>query len=84
MSSITIHNLDGDLEMSLRRKAQENHESLNKTIQKLLRQSLGLSKKSDDCKDDFRDLFGKWSKKDLQDFEKAVKDFEQIDEQDWK
>jgi plasmid stability protein len=83
MSSLTIHNLDSDLEISLRKTAKENHESLNKTIQKLLRQALGLTNKPNDHKNDFKDLFGKWSKKDLKIFEDAISDFEQIDLKDW-
>ena len=83
MSSITIHKLDSDLEISIRKKAKENQESLNRTIQKLLRQALGLAKKPNDYKNDFKDLFGKWSKKDLKKFEEAISDFEQIDYKDW-
>lgn len=84
MGSITIHNMDNDLEISIRRKAKENHESLNLTIQKLLRQSLGLKNKPNDHKNDFMDLFGKWSKQEREKFDDAVADFEQIDEKDWK
>lgn len=84
MSSITIHNIDNDLDISIRKKAIEDNESLNKTIQKLLRKSLGLINKPNDHKSDFMDLFGKWSKEDLEQFEKAVSEFETIDEEDWK
>lgn len=84
MSSITIHNLDKDLEVSIRRKASERHESLNRTIQSLLRESLGLSNRPNDHKEEFMDLFGKWSKEDLQDFEEAIAVFNDIDEDKWK
>ncbi|MCK4797421.1 MAG: hypothetical protein KAT05_08570 [Spirochaetes bacterium] len=82
MSSITIHNLENDLEISIREKAKEE-ESLNKTIKKLLRKSLGLSKKIDSHKEDFLDLFGKWTKSDLLEFEKSISDLNAINPKDW-
>ena len=83
MSSITIHNLENDLELSIREKAEMKQESLNKTIKKLLRQSLGLEKNHDNHKEDFMDIFGKWSENDLNEFEKNISDFDKINTEDW-
>ena len=83
MSSITIHNLEKDLELLIREKAKKEHESLNKTIKKLLRKSLGLEKKQINHKDDFLDIFGKWDQKDLKEFENETSDFNEIEPMEW-
>ncbi len=85
MKSITIHNLDDSMDALIRERAKKQGTSLNKTIQQLLKQSLGLhSKATNDHRDDFLDLFGSWSKKDEADFNKKTKDFNTIDASDWK
>lgn len=84
MKSITIHNLEDSLDSRIREKAKKQGTSLNKTIQLLLKQALGLKpKEKQDHKDDFVDLFGLWSKKDVNDFSKSTGDFNRIDESDW-
>jgi len=84
MKSITIHNLEDSLDSRIREKAKKQGTSLNKTIQLLLKQALGLKpKQKNDNKDDFTDLFGVWSKKDENDFSKSTGDFNRIDESDW-
>jgi hypothetical protein len=85
MKSITIHNLDDSLELLIREKSKKQGISLNKTIQMLLRQSLGLnSKSSNNHREDFLDLFGSWSKKDEIEFIRKTQDFNKINESDWK
>lgn len=83
MNSITIHNLEDDLELSIREKAKQQHESMNKTIKKLLRQSLGLEKNMNNHKEDFLDIFEKWTKKDLEEFENAISDLNKVNPKDW-
>ena len=82
MSSITIHNLDKQLDILLRKKAKEEGKSLNKTIQDLLRQSLNLGKapKLDKA---FQEFCGIWSEKDRKEFEEAISDMENVDPGDW-
>ncbi len=85
MKSITIHNLDDSLEVLIRERAKKQKISLNKTIQLLLRQALGLNSKSENNhRDDFLDLFGSWSKNDENEFIKNTKDFNKINKLDWK
>lgn len=84
MKSITIHGLDDPLDKLIREKARFYGLSLNKTIKKLLRDSLGISDRKRDNKQAFKDLFGVWSEKDLKEFEQSTKDFEKIDAEDWK
>ena len=82
MSSITIHNLDEQLNLLLRKKAKEEGKSLNKTIQGLLRQSLniGTTVKSNSA---FKEFCGLWSEKDRQEFESATSDMESVNPGDW-
>ena len=45
---------------------------------------LGIkAKKPVDDRQEFMDLFGVWTKDDLEEFSRAVKDFEEIDEREW-
>ena len=80
MKSITIHNLEDSLDSRIREKAKKQGTSLNKTIQLLLKQALGLKPRpKQDNKDDFMDLCGVWSNE----FSKNTGDFNRIDESDW-
>ena len=84
MKSITIHNLDDPLDTLIREKAKSQGLSLNKTIKKLLAESLGLHPKDDkERQKDFLDLCGSWSKQEASNFTKRIKDLEKIDPEDW-
>jgi plasmid stability protein len=84
MKSITIHNLDDPLNALIREKAKTEGLSLNNTIKKLLAEALGLEpKKGTGREKDFRDLFGVWSNKERQEFNKRISDLERIDQEDW-
>ena len=85
MKSITIHGLQDPLDTLIRKQAKKQGLSLNKTIKKLLAESLGLKpKKEVDHRMEFMDLFGVWTEEDLEEFSRAVQDFEEIDEEEWK
>lgn len=84
MKSITIHGLDDPLDTLIREKAKKQGTSLNKTIKKLLSESLGITPGSEgDHEKDFLDLFGAWNEKEAQEFTKRLGDFEKIDPEDW-
>jgi len=84
MKSITIHGLQDPLDSLIRKQAEKQGISLNKTIKKLLAESLGLkSKREVDDRKEFMDLFGVWTEDDLEEFSRAVQDFEEIDEREW-
>ena len=85
MKSITIHGLSKEVDRLIRERAERQETSLNKTIKQLLEKSLGLrTGKKVDHRKDFEDLSGIWTKKDALEFQSTVKDFEQIDQCDWK
>lgn len=83
MSSITIHNLDEDLEQAIRRAAKEEHTSLNKVIKSTLRKSFGLSTEARE-RLDLSEFSGTWTKADAQEFEENTQDFNKIDKEIWK
>ena len=85
MKSITIHGLSDELDRIIRETAEQQNTSLNKTIKKLLEDSLGLSGTSKpDHRKDFEDLFGIWTKQEAEEFKNNIRQFEEIDHQDWK
>ncbi len=84
MKSITIHGLDDGLDEKIRSRAGEEGQSLNKTIKLLLGKALGVGERPPDRREDFQDLFGAWSQADLEEFDRAIEDFGEIDTRDWK
>jgi len=84
MKSITIHGLDEGLDKLIRKRAKVHGNSLNKTIKRLLEEALGVRKKqSSNYRDEFLDLFGVWTKREVERFDSMMKDFEKIDKEDW-
>ncbi|MBI4651966.1 hypothetical protein HY745_11935 [Candidatus Desantisbacteria bacterium] len=84
MKSITIHNIDNTTDILIREKAKKEGKSLNKTIQSLLKKSLGLDALNEnDRKKNFLDLFGSWNKNDEKEFINNTKTFNKIDAEDW-
>jgi len=87
MSSITLHNLEDSLYAFLKRKARTEGKSLNLTIQELLKESVGLKGKAGKNakkNDVYAELCGAMSREELRKMEKAEKEFEVIEEGDWK
>ena len=87
LGSITLHNLDDSLYALLKQKARKDGKSLNRTIQELLRESVGLKRhaeKSGKRKDIYTELCGAVSPAELRKMEEAEKEFEVIEEKDWK
>jgi|Deesub1362B_J571_1020462.scaffolds.fasta_scaffold01459_4 hypothetical protein len=84
MKSITIHGLDGPLDKRIREKARQMGLSLNKTIKKLLAESVGLQEPEPrDHREEFLDLFGIWTKEEAEDFHKNIREIRKLDPEDW-
>ncbi|OGR96755.1 MAG: hypothetical protein A2V88_15535 [Elusimicrobia bacterium RBG_16_66_12] len=84
MKSITIHDMDSVLAARLQRQARESGLSLNKAIKKLLAAALGVAPAGAiDRRRDFEGLCGVWSKQEAKAFQKAVREFERVDSEDW-
>ena len=85
MKSITIHGLTDQLDRLIRKRAQKHGLSLNKTIKKILENSLGVKKESySDQREDFMDLFGSLTMDEKKELNSLIKDFDTIDEEDWR
>jgi hypothetical protein len=87
MSSITLHNLDNSLYAMLKKKAREDGKSMNRVIQELLAESMGQKKrpqKKGKVRDEYAELCGAMPSEELKRMENAEKEFEVIDERDWK
>jgi len=84
MKSITIHGLDEHLDRTIRNLAAHEGLSINKTIKKVLRRALGLDDQGKTIRrEQFTDLFGTWTKQDIEEFQENTADFSNIDLSDW-
>jgi plasmid stability protein len=83
MSTISIHDLDEELERKLRRLARENGRSLNKTIKDILAARLGSASRRNRNGGRFARFCGRWSKKQAREFAAATREFGRIDRSDW-
>ena len=86
MPNINIRGLDETVHQRLKLEARQKGVSLNSLIVKYLRQDVGLepSDTKTPTHHELDELAGTWSKKDVQEFQKAVSTFEEIDETIWK
>lgn len=84
MKSITIHNMDNALTVAIRRRANQDGTSLNKTIKRLLSVAVGIKGKGSSAEGDFRKFCGVWNNKEADEFATRLKDFERVDSADWK
>ena len=83
MSSITLHNLDSELERRIRETARKNQTSLNQTIKTILREALHIEKQSSN-RYDFSDLANTMTEDEAREFEEANRSFSQIDQELWR
>lgn len=85
MKSITIHQIDDDINKKLNELARKKKMSLNKTVKYLLRKALGLETNAKDARrKDLSEFAGVWDKNDLDSFKKATADFDKTAKEDWK
>ena len=84
MKSITIHGLDDPLAELIKSKARSEGLSVNKTVKKLLEESLGVKPRSKGInRGDFEEFCGIWSESELIEFENNTKDSGNVDDEDW-
>ena len=80
MKSVTIHGIDDPLAELLKSKAQTEGLSINKTVKKLLEESLGVKPWTKDInRGDFEEFCGIWSDSDLAEFDENTKDLNKVD-----
>ncbi len=84
MKSITIHGVDNPVYELLKSRAREEGLSMNKTIKKLLEESLGVKPKDKQThRDEFEKFCGIWSDADISEFEKRTEELRKTDPGDW-
>ena len=87
MHQLTVRGFDDELSARLRGLAQREGISLNQAALRLLRKGAGLA---DDDRgpgpigNSLDHLFGVWTQAEYEEFNKAIEDFETIDEEMWK
>jgi hypothetical protein len=78
---LTIRNLPPTLAEALEREKRRRGQSLNQTVIELLDQGLGTLRARSNGLGRLR---GGWSEKEFRDFERAIAQFEEVDEELWK
>ncbi len=85
MKSITLHNIDDPLVELIKSKAKSEGLSINKTIKKILEESLGVRPKPGGVfRNDFEGFCGIWSDSELAEFDERTGDFKKVNPEDWK
>ncbi len=82
MSTITLHNLDSDLDQRLRNLAEEQGTSLNRLIQTILKSSLGLAGTRTPAQD-FSEFLNTWTPEEAVEFEQATAELSIVEEDEW-
>jgi len=78
---LTIRNLPPDVAQALEREKRRRGESINQTVIGLLSKGLGVGAPRSNG---LANLSGKWSEEDLEEFERAVAPFAEIDDELWR
>lgn len=82
MKALTIRNVDPRLARALQQETARRGSSLNETVLDLLRRSLGVEA-SLRRSNGLRSLAGKWSQRDLVEFEESTAMFSDVDPELW-
>ena len=84
MKSITIHGIDDPLAELIKSKALSEGLSINKTVKKLLEESLGVKpRKKGKNRGDFEEFFGIWSESERIEFEDRTDELRNVNDEDW-
>jgi hypothetical protein len=85
MKSLSLRGIHDDLSENLKKISQKEGISLNKTVLKLLEDSVGIKRKKRlNIYRDLDELAGTWGKKDEKEFKDKMHFFEMIDKDVWK
>ena len=84
MKTISLHGVDKELEYKIREKAAEYGLSVNRTLKKIIGDSLGRRGGSGDPRRDFDDLCGALSAKAGEELEGILSEMDRIDPEKWR
>ncbi len=86
MKQLTIRGFNDELAKRIRRVANREGISLNQAVLKLLRKGAGIGDRKDKADivgSSLDHLFGTWTAEEAKSFDRALEDFEDIDEPMW-
>ena len=83
MSSLTIHDIDVDLDLRLTDEAKRNKKSKNQLIKDALAHSVGMTTDGKYA-DDYREFCGIWTAGERETFDAFQADNSRLDEGDWR
>jgi len=81
--SFTIHDLDPRLNQKLTDRARHERVSKNRLVKRILARAMGLETDGD-AEDEYREFLGRWSRQDLDEFERRQAENTRVDEGDWR
>ena len=85
MKSLSLRGIHEDLSKNLKKLSQKEGISLNKTVLKLLEDSIGVKRKRRlNIYHDLDDLAGTWSSREEKEFKDKIHFFEMVDKGLWK
>lgn len=85
MKTLTIRGIDEKTSKRLKKYAESHNTSINQTVIKILRRTLGMEKNNSTMEyHDLDELAGTWSVNDLAEFKTNTKQFDKIDLDLWK
>ena len=86
MYQLTVRGFDAELADSIRRLAQQERISLNQAVLRLLRRGAGLADDQgsvDTVGTSLDGFIGSWTRRQADEMDRALQDFEGIDESRW-
>jgi hypothetical protein len=84
MKAVTLRNMPSELAQAVKRRAHDQHTSINKAVISLLAESIGLLPKKRTRHHELDLFFGAWSKEKAENFDKALSAQRTIDPSLWK
>lgn len=86
MTQLTIRGLDQTVHESLKEAAENAGLSVNRYVVRLLNREFGQEKKPKERKiyHDLDWMIGRWTEEEANAFDEAIKEFDEIDPEDWK
>jgi len=76
--TLSIHDLDPDVERRIRDEARRTGQSINRTLKRLLAEAVGCSAARPRKREDFSEFCGIWTEEEAREFEEAIADQEEI------
>ena len=83
MKAITLRNVPPEIARVVRKRASEKGQSLNKAVLELVAEGAGLKKPAKVRHSDLDALFGSWSKKEADAFDRHLRELRKIDPEVW-